>query len=198
MANDDRDDDVTDPEVVRALVHVHDKLALGLTKNQELAAHVYALTEALIAAGLVKLDEIEERKVRAAELMMESARAHWEGAEILDDTTDKYTVDGPAIDCAARIHLCGAACCRLHFHLSRQDLEEAVVRWDVGRPYRIRHRTDGTCHHCDSTTKACDIHAQRPLVCRRFDCRGDARIWEDFDARVPSPKLAARRLAVLA
>ena len=193
MAKDDRDDDETDPELRRALLYVHEKLGLGLEKHQELSAHVYALTESLIAAGLVELRDVEARKDSARELMMESARAHWEGAEVLDDATDKYTVEGPAIDCAARIHLCHAACCRLDFHLSRQDLTEAVVRWDVGRPYHIRQREDGWCNHCDATTKGCGVHAQRPLVCRRFDCRGDARIWQDFEKRVPNPKLAVLR-----
>jgi Fe-S-cluster containining protein len=190
MADDGRSDDLgTDPELRRALLYVHEKLELGLSKHRELSAHVYALTESLVASGIVTLGEVERRKESAMELMLESARAHTEAAEILDDATDKYTVAGVDIDCGARIPLCKAACCRLDFHLSRQDLAEAVVRWDVGRPYRIRHRDDGWCQHCDPSTKACQVHAQRPLVCRRYDCRADARIWADFEGRVPAHRL---------
>ena len=193
MANDDDARDATEKELARALVYVHEQLAHGLLKNQELSAHVYALTESLIAAGLVTLDDVEERRAKAKEQMIESTRTQWEGAELLHDEADKYEVAGPAIDCAARIHLCKAACCRLDFTLSRQDLAEGVVRWDVGRPYHNRRREDGWCSHCDETTKACGVHAQRPLVCRQYDCREDARIWKDFEKRIPSAKLTVLR-----
>lgn len=193
MANGDGRDDESDTELKRALVYVHEKLGLGLHKHQELSAHVYALTESLIAAGLVTLEEIEERRAKAREQMMEGARTHWEGAELLHDERDKYTVEGADIDCAARIPLCKAACCRLDFALSKQDLAEGVVRWDVGRPYHIRQREDGWCSHCDKTTKGCGVHAQRPLVCRQYDCRDDARIWQDFEKRIPSIRLTVLR-----
>ena len=192
MSNDD-ESDATDEELKRALLYVHDKLDLGLLKHQELSAHVYALTESLIAKGIVKLDEIEERRAQAKEQMIQSARTHWEGVEVLHDKTDKYEVVSQEIDCAARAHLCKAACCRLDFALSRQDLKEGVVRWDVGRPYYIRQREDGWCTHCDKETKGCGVHAQRPLVCRQYDCRQDARIWDDFEKRIPNPKLAVLR-----
>ncbi len=32
--------------------------------------------------------------------------------------------------------------------------------------------------------------AQRPLVCRGYDCRKDARIWESFEDGIPNPQLA--------
>jgi Fe-S-cluster containining protein len=193
MAHDDDPPDQTDPELARALLYVHEKLGLGLRKHQELSAHVYALTESLIAAGVVKLDDIEKRRADAAEQMIESARTSWEGAELLHDQTDKYDVKGPPIDCAERVHLCKAACCRLDFTLSKQDLAEGVVRWDVGRPYRIRQREDGWCNHCDESTKRCGVHGQRPLVCRQYDCRTDPRIWQDFEKRIPAVKLTVLR-----
>lgn len=185
----DGDGGETDPELARALIYVHEKLGLGLLEHQELSAHVYALTESLIARGLVDLADIERRKVSAREQMLLSALTHWEGAEILREETDKYGVEGPPIDCAARLHMCKAACCRLDFVLSRQDLAEGEIRWDVGRPYHIRKREDGWCQHCDPKTKGCGVHPRRPLVCRQYDCREDARIWESFEQRIPNPGL---------
>lgn len=194
MADDDGGrGDERETELARALVYVHGELGRGRLEHQELSAHVYALTETLIAAGLVTLEEIEARRADAREQMMVGARTHWEGAELLHDESDKYAEEGAAIDCAARIPLCKAACCRLDFTLSKQDLAEGVVRWDVGRPYHIRQRADGYCHHCDETTRRCGVHAQRPLVCRQYDCRGDARIWADFEKRIPSAKLTVLR-----
>lgn len=182
-----------DPELARALAYVHEKLGEGILRDTELSAHVYALTETLVASGVLSLHELEKRKARTREQMIQGTLTQWQGAEVLNDPTDKYTVEGPRIDCAARLHLCKAACCRLDFHISRQDLQEGVVKWDVGRPYHIRHREDGWCSHCDPETKGCHVHAQRPLVCRQYDCREDSRIWEDFEKAIPNPSLNVLR-----
>lgn len=56
------------------------------------------------------------------------------------------------------------------------------MRWDLGRPYAIRHESDGLCSHCDHTSRACGIYEDRPTPCKRYSCAGDSRIWTDFDA----------------
>ncbi len=33
----------------------------------------------------------------------------------------------------------------------------------------------------------CRIYAHRPVPCRGFDCRGDKRIWLDFENKIPNP-----------
>ena len=188
----DSSDERPDPELGRGLIYIHEKLGTRILQHQSLAAHVYALTETLIANGVVSLHEFEQRKNATQDKMINEALTHWEGARVLTDDTDKYTVEGPKIDCSSRIHLCMAACCKLVFHLSKQDLHEQVVRWDVGQPYNIRHREDGYCTHCDEGTKRCSVHDARPLVCRKYDCREDPRIWEDFEKGIPNPALHAR------
>jgi hypothetical protein len=105
---------------------------------------------------------------------------------------DKYAFgDGPRVDCASRLHACGAACCRLAFALSRQDVEEGVVQWEFGRPYMVRRAPDGYCAHLERDAQGCrcGVYAHRPYPCRAYDCRGDERIWADFDAMVPNPGL---------
>jgi len=106
---------------------------------------------------------------------------------------DKYAL-GPSeveIDCAARLPLCHAACCRLRVPLTRQDLDEGVVQWDADRPYLNRQREDGFCVHCDAASHRCDVYDQRPGLCRTFDCRNDRRIWIDFERRIPNPSVAS-------
>jgi Fe-S-cluster containining protein len=100
---------------------------------------------------------------------------------------DKYAVDESVeIDCQSRIPLCQARCCTFKFFLSKQDLDEGAASWDYGNPYWIKQGTDGYCVHCDPGSRGCTIHAQRPHVCRKYDCREDKRVWLDFERRIPA------------
>ena len=127
---------------------------------------------------------------------MSEAPSHAEeglGLRLDERDEDKYSLGGlPEIDCADRVALCGAACCRMRFALSRQDVEEGVIRFDLGRPYLNRVAASGYCVHFDDGGCRCTVYEQRPGVCRRYDCRQDPRIWLDFEARVPSPILGAK------
>jgi Fe-S-cluster containining protein len=179
-----------EPDLAQGLMTLHERLGSRVVAESKLSAHVYALTELLISKGIVSLKEFEERKTRSLEQQMQEMNTHWEGAEVLTDPTDKYSVEPVQIDCQQRLHLCKAACCRLHFTLSPQDLEEGFVRFNVRRPFHIAQREDGWCSHCDKGTKRCNVHANRPIICRTYDCRKDARIWESFDEMIPHPDLA--------
>lgn len=168
-----------DPELARALLYLNQKIGEGIV---------------LVAQGLLPLERFEEPKSQTKERMLRRTLTVWEGAEVLNDPRDKYEVEGPPINCAERIHLCKAACCRLNVHLTKQDLHEGVVKWDVGNPYSIRQREDDWCTHCHPTTKRCQVHRKRPLACRLYDCREDARIWEDFEKAIPNPELTQLRV----
>jgi Fe-S-cluster containining protein len=41
--------------------------------------------------------------------------------------------------------------------------------------------------HWDRDSGGCTIHAQRPHICRQYDCRNDKRVWLDFEQRVAAP-----------
>jgi Fe-S-cluster containining protein len=106
------------------------------------------------------------------------------GVAIRVDRPEAVGSTGPPIDCAARLHLCKAVCCRLRFPLTVEEVESGLMKWDLGRPYFNRHGEDGYCVKCDSETHACGIYEERPTPCREYSCRGDERIWTDFDAMV--------------
>jgi Fe-S-cluster containining protein len=152
----------------------------------ELRAQVLALTEALAAGGAVDVSALRER----ASAALERLRAAADGVQIGDPSIDKYQATSPPIPCAELLPLCRARCCTLEFALSTQDLDEGTVRWDHGRPYMVLRRADGYCHHNEPDGFGCGVYAQRPLPCRVFDCRGDRRIWTDYDRRIPAPPSA--------
>jgi Fe-S-cluster containining protein len=103
----------------------------------------------------------------------------------LDMGGTKYDGPSPEVPCSELMPICHARCCKLSFALSTEDLDEGVIRWDYGQPYLIRQRaSDSYCVHNDPQTHACTVHAQRPRVCRRYDCRKDARIWADYEKRI--------------
>jgi Fe-S-cluster containining protein len=108
---------------------------------------------------------------------------------------DKYTVESPDIDCAARIPLCGARCCSFDVMLSRQDLAERKLPFVIDQPYLLPR--DPVSKHCAcmDATGACMAYDHRPATCRTYDCREDRRVWLDYEARIPAPLPEAIRPA---
>jgi Fe-S-cluster containining protein len=177
-------------EVAGGLLYCHSRLNSNTTKLLESASFLYALIEVLEEKGLVKIDELEEKKREVAVRLLDSFLDRGMGVAMQEDERDKYTFSETVeIDCASRVHLCKAACCRMSFALSQQDVEEGVVKWDLGRPYLIAQDSDGYCRHLDRETNSCTVREQRPLPCRGYDCRRDKRVWVDFEKRIINPQL---------
>jgi hypothetical protein len=177
-------------EVADGLMYAHSRSNANTSKVLEVAAFSYALIELLAETGVITIDQLDERKRIVGQRLADQLAEKGIGVALTKDEQDKYAhQSGAPIDCANRIPLCGAACCRLRFALSVQDLEEGTVKWDLGRPYMIRHSQDGYCHHLDRDACRCAIYDRRPIVCRSYDCRTDSRIWADFDRRIVNPKL---------
>jgi hypothetical protein len=154
-----------------------------------------------LAARVVALgDELEQRDAAAAAVVEAAEPKALLRIRYADEGTpqrlalgppiDKYRVVASAPPCAELMPICHARCCKLSFALSTQDLDEGVVRWEHARPYLIRHRPgDGRCVHNDASG-GCSIHAQRPAICRSYDCRNDPRVWIDYERRIPAPEEA--------
>jgi Fe-S-cluster containining protein len=100
--------------------------------------------------------------------------------------TDKYTKDIPEIDCASRLHLCKARCCRFEVALSEQDIKDGIP-FEIERPYMLPRDPSTKKCVCMDAGGACTIYDKRPASCRVYDCRGDVRVWIDFEARIPAP-----------
>jgi Fe-S-cluster containining protein len=175
-------------QIAGGLLYTHSRLNANQRKTLEAAAFLYALVEILNERGVITIDELDARKEVVSQRLTEQLRREGAGAMFQDPEYDKYSFEHAAeLDCAARVHLCRATCCRLPFALSHQDVREGIVRWNLGQPYVIDQDGDGCCAHMDRKTRGCTIYAHRPVPCRGFDCRQDARIWLDFENLIVNP-----------
>jgi len=177
-------------EVAAGFRYAHFRADANTGKLLEVASFLYAAIDLLSQKGLLDIAELDERKKAAAAKLVEKFSDRGMGVVYQKPEQDKYSFEGGAkIDCENRIHLCQAACCKLPFALSKQDVEEGVVRWDFSRPYLIAHRPNGYCQHLDQEKKCCSVYAQRPVPCRGYDCRKDQRIWLDFENGTINPSV---------
>ncbi len=177
-------------EVAEGLRYTHSRANSNTAKLLEVSSFAYAAIELLAEKGLIDIEVLDRKKKEIADRLVEKFRQEGIGAAYQDPEHDKYTFESSVeIDCENRIDLCKAACCRLRFALSHQDVEEGIVQWDFGHPYFIASDEDGYCHHLDRGCMNCTIHQNRPVPCRAYDCRNDKRIWSDFEQRIVSPDL---------
>jgi len=184
-------DDIARSELVQGLLYAHTRSNLNTIEAHHARADVLALLEVLIARGVIDRAEFEEQRNAVDEELKKEFVEKGMSVAIHEQDSSKYEYnDAVEIDCESRIDLCKAACCRLTFALSKEDVEESIVNWDLGRPYIIAHGDDGYCTHLGGRSRSCGVYKNRPLTCRKFDCRKDDRIWEDFEKRIPNPRVA--------
>lgn len=178
-------------EVQDGVDYLHGRLGANAARTLESAAFTYALIEMLIEQGLITIEALDARKRQIAPRLLRRFEGQDSGVAIQDSPHDKYTAPNVAvIDCQSRLHLCHAVCCKMRFPLSRQDIEERIIQWDLGRPYVIAKDADGYCRHLNRSGLCCTVHGARPLPCRVYDCREDPRVWIDFEGRQINPKIA--------
>jgi len=177
----------TDASLEAGLKFVHAQVGQLRRDSLDMTSRVLALSEELVARGLLDMRSLDERRehlrqIETQRLDKQPAVVRWSNDEV-----DKYSLtEVPPIPCTELLPICKARCCRLTFYITRQDIEEGVVKWELGAPYRIRSRNDGYCEHV-APELGCGIYAKRPSVCRRYDCRLDKRVWTDYEQRVPAP-----------
>ena len=177
-------------EIAAGFRYTHFRADANTGKLLEVASFLYAAIDLLSEKGLLDIAVLDEHKKEVATRLKDKFTERGMGVCYQKLEQDKYSFEGAAkIDCEKRIHLCKAACCRLPFALSKQDVEEGIVSWDFSRPYLIAHKPNGYCQHLDQEKKCCSVYAHRPVPCRGYDCRKDKRIWLDFENRVINPRI---------
>jgi hypothetical protein len=177
-------------EMAEGLFYTHYRLSQNTHKMLEASAFLYGLIELLSEKGLISVEELDERKKIVAERLIVQLKEKGLGVMLQEEEEDKYGFKGEArIDCENRVQFCHAACCRLRFALSKQDVYEGVIKWELGRPYLIAQDKDGYCTHLERGACRCTVREQRPVACRGYDCRNDKRIWVDFENKIVNPNI---------
>ena len=169
------------------LLCTHTCINFNTIKTLEASSFLYALVELLDEKGIISIEELDERKKQVAERLVLKFKESGIGLMYQDPEYDKYTFKHQAsIDCHSRLHICKAVCCKFPYALSRQDVEEGIIRWDFGRPYLIAHDEDGYCVHLDRETYQCTVYEHRPVPCRGFDCQNSEKwqVWLDYEKRI--------------
>src|SRR5262245_12316304 len=167
------------PTPLQRLIKDHESTRLGVAELQQ---QIDTLIEIMIAMGTLKPGHAE----LIAKLKSRVALARKAQVE-LSEVEDKYQVTGEPIDCESRLELCQARCCSFTVLLSRQDVVEGQLAWEIDQPYRMSRGPDGYCGNLDREHGGCQRYEHRPGTCRSYSCKNDLRVWIDFDARIPAP-----------
>jgi hypothetical protein len=185
-----RDAELAWRQLAEGLLYTHARLSENTRATLEASSFLYGLIELLQERSLVSIEELDRRQREVAQRLAKKQSDKRVGVLLQDPEYDKYTFSGGVkIDCENRVHLCRAACCRLPFALSKQDVQEGTVHWDLGQPYLIAQDETGYCTHLDRGCYRCTVHERRPVPCRGYDCRQDRRIWLDFEGKVINPDI---------
>jgi Fe-S-cluster containining protein len=188
------EDDALDRLVQKAFLRANTAQGQAHADLVAVATTVQALVDLLVEKGVVGAAELEAQLGAAGRRLADSDLSRRNMVRTADVLRDKYAEPNAEVDCGARMHLCHGACCACEVPLAVQDLEEGAVKWDLARPYYIRHADDGRCVHQVRATGFCGTYEKRPLACRSYTCKNDRRIWKDFDAMIPNEKAIAALL----
>lgn len=176
-------DDVAavDRQLTRSAIRTQRLFNRTFERLTELEAILLGLVDVLVRRGVVTEEELEP----AARAIETELARRGEGLEhaagVRHDAPEAAEAADVVVDCAARMPVCRAVCCKLAVALSRPEVEAGRLAWDVGRPYYLRKGPDGRCSHQVRETGACGVYDERPQPCRRYTCATDPRIWKDFE-----------------
>jgi hypothetical protein len=85
-------------------------------------------------------------------------------------------VPDAVVECDAYLQQCKAVCCTFAFALTKGEVQKGMIKHNTRRPFFIARDSDGYCPHLDRSNLRCTIWSERPLRCRRYDCRNDPQV----------------------
>lgn len=173
--------DQVEHQVERGSLFTHSALSETAERVSETEMFLYGLIDVLIENKMLDQEALGRAAAAVRGELDERGETVSPGVALRVEADEPASAFVP-VNCAERLPVCHAVCCRLSFALSAKEIESGTLKWDLGRPYQIRHNAAGTCVHNDQQTNGCNVYADRPSVCREYSCANDERIWSDFEA----------------
>jgi hypothetical protein len=141
-----------DPElerqVERGSLFTHSALGRSANHLREVETYLYGLVDLLLAKRLVTSEEVGAAVDRVERTLREEIPEPGVALRVDERAPEPSDV---IVDCAARMHICHAACCKLNFALSAEEVERGTARWDLGRPTSSATPRTGTA--CTTTAR---------------------------------------------
>lgn len=172
--------DSVERQLERSSFFTHTALGVQAERINEVESFLYGVIDVLVRKGVVIPDELTRAAEDVRKEMYEKGEQAHTGVGIRIDEPGKNMELVP-VNCEERMHICQAVCCKLSFPLSVEEIETGMMKWDLGKPYFIRHESTGYCSHLHAKKKCCTVYENRPPVCKNYSCTGDKRIWKDFE-----------------
>lgn len=116
-------------------------------------------------------DEVKKRILSLMQKMMEVGVCAVYGQE-------EEGIPDADVDCEANLESCSAGCCTLQFALTREEVKKGHLKHNPTRPFFIAHDPDGYCLHLNRDSLRCTVWHDRPMRCRRYDCKSTERIQD--------------------
>lgn len=167
-------------QIIRGNLFTHTSLGKQYERIHEIESFLYGFIDLMLKKGVLDEEELDHAVQEVRKEMLEKGELAHAGIGIRLDNPDDDLKTVP-VNCAERIHICKAICCKLNFALSATEIESGNIKWDLGKPYFIRHESNGYCSHLDPEKKCCSIYSDRPKICKGYSCANDQRIWKDFE-----------------
>jgi Fe-S-cluster containining protein len=167
----------------RGNLFTHTVLTDQIVRQNESDSFLFGLIDYLTQKGIIVPDDLEKYVSSVKKETIDKKEYAQLGVAIRVDAENESHQFIP-VNCEERLPICKAACCKLSFALSIQEIETGEIKWELGKPYHIRHQANGYCCHLKNEDKKCTLYEKRPSVCKKYSCANDKRIWTDFDKMV--------------
>ena len=129
-------------QMIRGQLLTHSTLSKISGRINDMEAFIFGINDALIEKGVLSSKFLYSKIESVKKNMMDSNDVMDAGIAL---RSDKAAAMFQPVNCAERLHICNAICCKLVFPLNQEEVEGGHVKWDLGRPYYIRHKADGFC-----------------------------------------------------
>lgn len=172
----------------KASLFTHTILSQQIIRQNENDFFLYGLIDYLTDKGMVVPEDLKKYVELVKKEVIEKKEYATLGVAIRNDNEAIESTIFVPVNCEERMSICKAVCCKLSFALSIEEIEEGKLKWELGKPYHIRHQSNGYCCHINNENKQCNVYENRPSVCKKYSCANDNRIWKDFDNMILNQK----------